>query len=400
MTLEELQKALGGFTNKYGNLLSGIGGLLATEKGISEIKDTQAGLMKGLVGSPTLAGAFPQGLINSVQQGMQFKPFTVTSGTGATATADTLGGLNLNLAPQEQALQNQLLGVTGQLAGSIGSGRQQTLMDLLTGNVQNQQAREADIYGRLNAMQAPEQERARLQLEQRLANQGRLGVRTSMFGGTPEALALEKAIAEQQAGSAVSAMEQARAEQTLLSNQRAAALDQMLRENLGAIQAIPNLLQSAYTPQTGLINALSPSVDLSRIQSALQAGSTEAVSNLGMEGLTSQTNLESFIQDLRQRQLQGFFDLLANKNKKDDDPNTGTTNSTANTSASGFVAPGSLQDLQRKIDDAKAFLDSIQKGQVRTTPPLVSVPMPDALPRIGTVGGYFPRPLPDGRYQF
>jgi hypothetical protein len=48
-------------------------------------------------------------------------------------------------------------------------------------------------------------------LEERLANQGRLGVRTAMFGGTPEQLALEKAIAEQQAGLGVSAMEQARA---------------------------------------------------------------------------------------------------------------------------------------------------------------------------------------------
>jgi hypothetical protein len=85
----------------------------------------------------------------------------------------------------------------------------------------------------------------------------------------------------------------------------------MLRENLGATQAIPNLLQGAYTPQAGLLNALSPSVDLSRIQSALQAGGTEAVSNLGIQGLTTQTNLESLINAQRQQQLQGLFDLLA-----------------------------------------------------------------------------------------
>lgn len=340
MTLAELQQALGGFTNQYGNLLAGIGGAVATEKGISDIRNTQTGLMQGLTGSPTLAGAFPQGLISSVQQGMQFKPFTVTSGTGATAAADTSGGLNLNLTPQEQALQQQLLGVTGELAGSIGYGRQQTLMDLLTGNAQDQQTREADIYGRLNAMQAPEQERARLQLEQRLANQGRLGVRTSMFGGTPEALALEKAIAEQQAASAVSAMEQARAEQAQLSTQRATALDQMLRENLGATQAIPNLLQGAYTPQAGLLNALSPSVDLSRIGSALQAGGAEAVSNLGIQGLTTQTNLESLINAQRQQQLQGLFDLLAAEQGKTAGQ-TGGTKTNQNT----FSIPYTLAEL-------------------------------------------------------
>jgi len=319
VTLEDLQKILrgvGSFTNQYGDILAGIGGAAATEKGISDIRDTQTGLMKGLTGSSTLAGAFPQGLISSVKEGMQFKPFTVTSGTGATAAADTAGGLNLNLAPQEQALQQQLLGLTGNLAGGIGYGRQQTLMDLLTGSPQDQQTREADIFGRLNAMQLPEQERARLGLEQRLFNQGRLGVQTSMFGGTPEALALEKAIAEQQAGTAVEAMSQARAEQAQLSGQRLAALETQLREQGLMAQSIPEFLKAAYTPQAGLLGALAPSVDLSRIQSALQAGGTEAVSNLGIQGLTTQTNLESLINAQRQQQLQGLFDLLAADQQK------------------------------------------------------------------------------------
>lgn len=327
VTLEDLQRILGGvgkFTNQYGDILAGIGGAAATEKGISDIRNTQTGLMKGLTGSSTLAGAFPQGLINSVKEGMQFKPFTVTSGTGATAAANTAGGLNLNLAPQEQAIQQQLLGLTGNLAGGIGYGRQQTLMDLLRGSPQDQQTRETDIFGRLNAMQLPEQERARLELEQRLFNQGRLGVQTSMFGGTPEALALEKAIAEQQAGTAVSAMDQARAEQAQYSGQTLAALETQLREQGLMAQSIPEFLKAAYTPQAGLLGALSPSVDLSRIQSALQAGGTEAVSNLGIEGLTTQTNLESFINAQRQQQLQGLFDLLASGQNK----TAGTTGGT------------------------------------------------------------------------
>ena len=314
MTREEIQRILAGvgqFTNQYGDILAGIGGAAATEKGISDIRGTQTGLMKGLTGSSTLEGAFPKGLINSVTEGMKFKPFTVTSGTGATAAADTSGGLDLNLSPTEQALQTQLLGLSKTLGEGIGYGRQKTLMDLLRGSPKDQQTRETDIFNRLNAMQLPEQERARLELEQRLFNQGRLGVQTSMFGGTPEALALEKAIAEQQAGTAVSAMDQARAEQAQYSNQTLAALETQLREQGLMAQSIPEFLKAAYTPQAGLIGALSPSVDLSRIQSALQAGGTEAVSNLGIQGLTTQTNLESFINAQRQQQLQGLFDLLA-----------------------------------------------------------------------------------------
>ena len=329
VTLEDLQRILGGvgkFTNQYGDILAGIGGAAATEKGISDIRNTQTGLMKGLTGSSTLAGAFPQGLINSVKEGMQFKPFTVTAGTGATVAADTAGGLNLNLSPQEQAIQQQLLGLTGNLAGGIGYGRQQTLMDLLRGSPEDQQTRETDIFGRLNAMQLPEQERARLGLEQRLFNQGRLGVQTSMFGGTPEALALEKAIAEQQAGTAVDAMNQARAEQAQYSGQTLAALETQLREQGLMAQSIPEFLKAAYTPQAGLLGALSPSVDLSRIQSALQAGGTEAVSNLGIQGLTTQTNLESFINAHRQQQLQGLFDLLAGGQQQKTTGSTGLGN--------------------------------------------------------------------------
>ena len=37
---------------------------------------------------------------------------------------------------------------------------------------------------------SPEEERQRLEMEQRMAAQGRLGVRTAQFGGTPEQLAL------------------------------------------------------------------------------------------------------------------------------------------------------------------------------------------------------------------
>tara|TARA_R110000868_G_scaffold207972_6_gene457125 strand:- start:2679 stop:3746 length:1068 start_codon:yes stop_codon:yes gene_type:complete len=309
-----LQQILGGvgtFTSKYGDLLAGIGGAAATEKGISDTRGVQQGLMRGLTGSNSFADAYPGGLINNINQNMQFKPFTVTSGTGATAQTDASGGLNLNLSPQEQALQQQLLGVSGELAGSIGYGRQQTLMDMLTGNPQDMQSRQQDIYGQLQAMQGPEQERARLMMEQRLANQGRLGVQTAMFGGTPENFAMEKAIAEQQAGTAVSAMEQARAEQAQYSGQTASALDQMLRENLAASQSIPNMLQAAYAPQAGLLGALSPSVDLSKIGSALQAGSSEAAANLGMQGMTTQQNLEAQINSQRQQQLQGLFQLLA-----------------------------------------------------------------------------------------
>lgn len=73
--------------------------------------------------------------------------------------------------------------------------------------------READVYERIRATQRPEEERQRLALEERLAQQGRLGVRTAMFGGTPEQLALSKAQEEAQDRASLAAMQQAQAEQ-------------------------------------------------------------------------------------------------------------------------------------------------------------------------------------------
>lgn len=309
MTTEELLQLLGGYADKYGPIISAAGGAAITEKGISDVKDLQAGLMQGLTGSSTFQGAFPQGLISNIRQGMEFKPFTVTSGSGATAAAGP-SGLSLGLSPQEQAIQSQLMGLSQELAGGIGYGRQNLLMDLLAGSPQEMQAREADVYGRLQAMQAPEQERARLGLEGRLAAQGRLGVKTSMFGGTPEALALEKAIAEQNARSAVDAMGIARQEQAQTSGQRLQALQQQLGEQGLMAQAIPSFLQSAYIPQTGMLSALQPGIELSRQQSALQAGMGDIMQALGTAGLSTQAQLQGQTSALRQQQLQGLLQSL------------------------------------------------------------------------------------------
>jgi hypothetical protein len=53
-------------------------------------------------------------------EGSQFKPYTVTSNLAQVQT-DPRGGYNVNLSPQQQALQNQALGQAGQFFGQAGS---------------------------------------------------------------------------------------------------------------------------------------------------------------------------------------------------------------------------------------------------------------------------------------
>lgn len=115
-------------------------------------------------------------LANQIMPMTQFRPFTVTSATGGqfgvTPEIDAEGNVigsqaTMGVSPQEQALQGMLMDQSQQFLGQSAMPMGQ---------------READVYERIRAVQSPEEERQRLMLEERLMNQGRLGVQTGMFG--------------------------------------------------------------------------------------------------------------------------------------------------------------------------------------------------------------------------
>jgi len=184
----------------------------------------------------------------------QFKPFGVTSSLGGAQT-DQTGGVSLNLSPEQQALQNML----GQGASSMFSQAMAPTAD-----------REGDIYERIRAVQRPEEQRQSLGLEERLFNQGRMGVRTSMFGGTQEQLALEKAREEAKNQAALMALQQGQSEQ-------------MQQAKLGE-----SFMQQQYAPQASLLDLLGAGgqtaalADAGRRQAATLFGQAE------MSGLEAQ----------------------------------------------------------------------------------------------------------------
>ena len=216
----------------------------------------------------------------------EFKPFTVTSGLGTSAITPT--GATQNLAGSAGSLQTRLFSramqdITGETAGAdyvstIGGD----LLGRVTGTLDQQipgysplmgatdaaisqgmgfmqqagmpvGAREQQVFDRIRAAQQPEEERRRLELEERLATQGRLGVSTNLYGGTPEQLALSKAQAEAQNTAMLQAMQQARAEQA-----QAGALGQQFTSLGGTLSGQLQNLQAAQQArglgfaQTGL----------------------------------------------------------------------------------------------------------------------------------------------------
>ena len=242
----------------------------------------------------------------------QFKPFTVTSNIGGVSTTPT-GGLTTTLSPEQQALQQQLQGFGTQAFGMLSSPEQRAqeqgdIISMLTQGGGG--AREAEIMQRLQAAVSPEQERQRMALEERLLGQGRLGVATNQYGGTPEQLALEKAIAEQQAGLGVSAMEQARAEQQQQASQTLAGL-QETRARLGLFGDLGlQSLGASYLPQQQLLNTLSPAIDISNIAMTGQRQGAQLGTSLLEAGLSSQLGAETAAANLRQQQIQAITNLL------------------------------------------------------------------------------------------
>ena len=295
-----------GIGGLFGSIFDNIGPIASTAGGLASVMGAYNRL--GSIGERGLAGAHQ--IAEEAFARSQFKPFTVTTGTGSsvgvgipapgsfptmTREARIQQHMDTQGITREQAMANQQAsqmrgfdinndgvvtnqefaaarnaGLTGTPAGAAGatgaaggaltgagpmigpniqttySPTEQLISTgaftgantLLGGVAGDRATREQDIYNRIRATQEAEEERQRLALEERLANQGRLGVRTAMFGGTPEQLALAKAQEEAQARASLAAIQQAQAEQ---------AQDARLGTQL---------LGAAYLPEAQAQNAL------------------------------------------------------------------------------------------------------------------------------------------------
>ena len=201
------------------------------------------------------------GLADELRGMSEFQPYTVTSATGSQFGMG-LGengemDYNLNLSGTEQDLQNEQM------------RRAESMFALAE---QNPAAREQEVFQRMMDSINPQRERERYALEQRLQGQGRLGVQTSMFGGTPEGLAMAKAQEEAYSQNMLGAMDFAGAEQT-----RQAALG-------------TGMLANAYVPQAQLLNAIQPgqtTAEQRRSQMATQTGAYGETYSTGLQALLS-----------------------------------------------------------------------------------------------------------------
>jgi hypothetical protein len=141
-------------------------------------------------------------------------------------------------------------------------------------------------------MQTPEEQRKRMALEERLFSQGRGGVSTNLYGGTPEQLAMAKAQAEAQNQASLMAMQQAQREQLQQANIGSAftGLGSTLgARDLAAQQAQQQLalgsLVGAYAPQNQLLQVQEASQLFPQLQQRGQLAGAGMFGEASMGGL-------------------------------------------------------------------------------------------------------------------
>lgn len=239
----------------------------------------------------------------------QFRPFTVSTGFGGVTTTPE-GGFGTTLSPQQQARQEALSGITGGLLGSytgVGvpdvSGIQQQALGgvtgALTGFMTPMADREADVFERIRAVQRPEEERQRIALQEQLQAQGRTGLRTAQFGGSPEQFALAQAQEEAKNRAALAALGQAGTErqQDLASaqglfglGQQAAGLPAVLQA--AQLQNIGAGLGLEATPEQQLLSTLSPAINIASLADVGRRGGAGLAAEAGISGLEALAQTE------------------------------------------------------------------------------------------------------------
>jgi hypothetical protein len=242
-------------------LLGGAGIAAITQEGINQAR--------GLPGELSSAA---NRIAGDVRGASEFRPYSVTTGAGGSNF--TGSGMTQTLDPQSQQLVDSLRQQSSQQAGMLGGMSPEGLMQ------------------QMSALRAPEQARQQQQLDNRLNAQGRLGIQTDAYGGTPEQFAMQKAMQEQQSADALASLQGSRQLQGM------------------DIQNLSGMLGVAGMPQQQLTAAMQPGMTGLQMAQAPSMLEGQTIANLGqqqLQGIPASINAEAL---LRQAQMEGLINIL------------------------------------------------------------------------------------------
>lgn len=398
---EEILSGVSGFLDdpKYKDLksiLAATGQTAASQKAIKDLRALSGDARKELFGGPT---GYDGGLFNEVKKTGSFKPFSVTAGPGTVSTTAD-GSLTYNLGADQTALekslrtggssildsilgrnpdsafdknmqseQNALINlfegsgtdpITGlpqdDFRSAIDAGARSRLVNPFTADARG--TREQEVYDRLREIRTPFEERGRAELQEQLVGEGRQGVRSNLYGGTPEGLALAKAFEEQKSRDAMSAMDIARSDIEALTNaelgairegrseqdSRADRISAALRQGTDDKQVgadiASNLIKDSFLGTDALSSVFDRGSDVASLADVARRQNAGFLRDFGNTFLDFDLGTEEQATVLQQQQLQALFNLLsAQSNAAAQAGAVGNINSSAmpnNTGNSGF----------------------------------------------------------------
>jgi hypothetical protein len=234
---------LSGFKGIAGSLLSGLAGNNQANT-IGQLINAGVNYQQAKAAADDLlkSGQISQQQYNALASNIQGQYNNLATQTGQQLGEFTPYGITTNLfGPSGQNIQNAAMQAAQQSFNQAGL----TNVDQLS----------QDYYNKLAALSAPEQQRQRLATEERLRAQGRLGVSGSAYGGTsPELLAQEQAIAQQQLQRELQSRQAALGERGTLLSQGTAALQPAVQLGTTAQQAAQQQFASNLARQNLLTN--------------------------------------------------------------------------------------------------------------------------------------------------
>jgi hypothetical protein len=198
------------------------------------------------------------GMQGEVDQRTQFQPWSIRGSMGETRGGPD--GMVNNLSSQGRGIQNQMFGQGREMMGRAA---------------QDPAVREAEIYDRIRAMQMPGEERGYNQMNSAAMRQGRTGMGSAEYGGSPEQMAFAKAQAEARNTAGFQSMGQAQSE---LLNQY----------NMGS-----GMLDQGYKPNSELMKQAGMGMNNAQLGQKGQMAGADLWAQLGLGGLTADTNMSN-----------------------------------------------------------------------------------------------------------
>ena len=354
------------------NMMGAAGQLATAESAVNRLQGLGA-KAKTRIGMPE------ENFWNTIKGETKFTPFSVTTGAAGpgSVTTDKTGSAFYNMHDNQTALANSLrTGGTDFLNASLGRGAYgrprldaagnqlrdaagNLLYDDAPGygleqyigtnksltdpfSAANLAAAETALFGQLQNMRQPGQARDQLALDEKLFSQGRTGLQTSAYGGSPEQFAFEQAKLEQEAQDQLMAMQQARTDAANIAEWRQRGIGEAREDRALSGDMAGAFLDASYQPTRELVAAMQPSLNMSSDATLAGRQLGGYGRDLASQELDYKMGAEQQATDIRREALNSIFGMLMSEQ-----------------AARGNVASQSESDVQKSYWDLLSQLGNL-----------------------------------------